>query len=54
MGKVQDSFDREDIVCVNCGLLGQPAIEALLHDWVPSHEPPQATIQAGSALHLAE
>ncbi len=51
-GKSRDSFGREDIVCVNCGLPGQPAIEALVHDWVTNHKPPEATIQAGSASHL--
>jgi transcription initiation factor TFIIIB Brf1 subunit/transcription initiation factor TFIIB len=56
-GRSRDSFGREDIVCVNCGLLGllgQPAIDALVDDWVTNHEPPEATIQAGSAFHLAE
>jgi transcription initiation factor TFIIIB Brf1 subunit/transcription initiation factor TFIIB len=52
-GESRDSFGREDIVCVNCGLLGQSAIEALVHDWVTNQEPPEATVEAGSAFHLA-
>jgi hypothetical protein len=53
-GKSRDSFGREDIVCVNCGLPGQSAIEALVHDWVTNHEPPEATILAGCAFQSAE
>ena len=51
-GMSRDSFGREDIVCVNCGLLGQPAIEAMIHDRVTNREPPEATAQAVSDFHF--
>jgi hypothetical protein len=45
-GTSRDSFGCEDMVCINCGLLGQPAIDALVHDWVTNHAPPETTLQA--------
>ena len=44
-GTSRDSFGREDMVCINCGLPGQPAIEALVHDWVTNHALPETTLQ---------
>ena len=45
-GRSRDAFGREDIVCVDCGLLGGPAIDDLVHDCVTNHAPPQATVRA--------
>ena len=45
-GSSRDAFGHEDNVCVNCGRLGRPAIDALVHDRVPNHAPPQATVRA--------
>ena len=53
-GTSRDSFGREDVVCINCGLLGQPAIDALVHDWVTNHAPPEATLQTVPDFPSAE
>ena len=49
-GTSRDSFGREDMVCINCGLPGQPAIAARVHDWVTHHAPPETTLQAVPAF----